>query len=73
MVNRPLAVVPRGLFPAAQALSRVGVALVSVAVTRAGPTVGEAPVTRQAAVTLSAVSSGDALALTNGLVAEGVE
>lgn len=59
-----------GLFSAAQAFSGVGVALLCVAVAGAEATVGEAPVTRQTAVTLTAVCPGDTHTLACGLVAE---
>ena len=61
-----------GVLAAGQTLSGEGVAVLCVAIAGAGPAGGEAPVARQAAVTLTAVRSGDTRALACGLVAEGV-
>lgn len=72
-IQTPLAVVSRGVVPAGQTLSRERVALLSVAIASAGATVRESPVSRQTAVTLPPIRSGNTLALTGGLVAEGVD
>lgn len=62
-----------GVVPAGQTLSREWVALLSVAIASAGATVRESPVSRQTAVALPPIRSGNTLALTGGLVAEGVD
>lgn len=58
--------------PAVQALPGVGAAVVSVAIAVAGLAAGEAPEAGQAAVALSPVHAGEAVALARLRVAEGV-
>lgn len=61
-----------GVLSAVQTQAAVGVTFLSVTVAGAGPTAGEAPVSREAAFTLATVRSGDTDTLTGGLVAEGM-
>lgn len=68
----PLTVVPGCVVPAAQALSSVGVAVISVAIAVAGLAAGEAPEAGQAAVALPPVHPREAVALARLHVTEGV-
>lgn len=61
------------MVPAAAAAAAFGVAFIGVPVAEAAPAGGEAPVTRQTAVTLASGGPGDAGALTRQLVAERVQ
>lgn len=68
----PLAVVPRRVVPAAQALPSEGAAVVSVAIAVAGLAAGKAPEAGQAAVALPPIHPREAVALACLCVAEGV-
>lgn len=67
----PVTGVSRAVVAAVDAAPGVRVALVGVSVTEARPAGGEAPVARQAAVTLPTVRSREARALSGQLIAEG--
>lgn len=67
----PVTGVSRAVVPAVDAAAGVRVALVGVSVTEARSAGGEAPVARQAAVTLPTVRSREACALSGQLIAEG--
>lgn len=67
----PVAGVSGAVVPAADAAAGVGLALLRVPVADAGSTRGEAPVARQAAVTLPAVRPREAGALPRQRIAEG--
>lgn len=66
----PLAVGARRVVPAVQALPSVGAAVIGVAIAVAGLAAGEAPESRQAAVTLPPVHTGEAVALARLRIAE---
>lgn len=72
-VQTSLAVVASGVVPAGHTLSGVRVTLLSVAVTCAGATVRETPVSGQTALTLPPIRSGNTFTLTRGLMAERVD
>lgn len=67
----PVTGVSRAVVPAVDAAPGVRLALVGVSVAEARPAGGEAPVARQAAVTLPTVRSREASALSGQLIAEG--
>lgn len=67
----PVTGVSRAVIAAVDAAPGVRVALVGVSVTEAWSAGGEAPVARQAAVTLPTVRSREASALSGQLIAEG--
>lgn len=69
----PLTVVTRGKVSAALTLSSLRVALVTVAITVAGPAVREAPEARPAVGTLAAHGPRYTVTLACGLMAEGAD
>lgn len=73
-INRrvsPVTGVSCAVVPAVDTAAGARVALVGVSVTEAWPAGGEAPVARQAAVTLPTVRSREASALSGQVIAEG--
>lgn len=69
----PFTGVSVAVLPAGHAAARECVAFVGVPVAEARAAGGEAPVTRQAAVTLAGVRPGNAGALARQLLAEGMQ
>lgn len=68
--NSPVTGVSGAVVPAVDAASGAGLAVVGVSVAGAGSAGGEAPVTRQTAITLPTVRSRNTNTLTGQLIAE---